>query len=118
MAPMPESQDGFLIAWWAENLDELDREIARLALVCRVRILDRGVIRRVLQKDATVCGIHNAVAFAKLHDMLMRHLAIRQKSADMLGQAQTARIEDHIIERLKKSFPDLGEEWPPVMGSG
>jgi len=60
-----------------------------------------------------VCGTANPVAFAKLHDILMMHLAIRQKSADALGQVQTAVIEADIVERLKKSFPDLGK-WPPV----
>jgi hypothetical protein len=100
-------------ALWAENLDELDREIARLALVCRVRILDRGVMLRVLQKDASVCGSPNPVAFAKLHELLMLHLALREKSVEALGQAKTMAIEDYVIERLKKSFPDLGE-WPPA----
>jgi hypothetical protein len=38
------------IAWWAKNIDELDREIARLCLICQVRILDDGVIERVLRK--------------------------------------------------------------------
>jgi len=33
--------------WWAKNLDEIDREIARLATICNVRILDPGVIERV-----------------------------------------------------------------------
>ena len=110
---MTEKQDHFLVAWWADNLDELDREIARLALLCKVRILDPGVIERVLHKDASVCGTDNPAAFAKLHGMIMMHLAIRDRSADALGQAQTAAIEAHIIERLKKSFPDLGE-WPPA----
>jgi len=110
---MTEKPDHFLIAWWADNLDELDHEIARLALLCKVRILDPGVIERVLKKDASVCGTDNPVAFAKLHEMIMMHLAIRDRSADALGQAQTAVIEAHIIERLKKSFPDLGE-WPPA----
>jgi hypothetical protein len=110
---MTEKQDHFLIAWWADNLDELDHEIARLAMLCKVRILDPGVIERVLKKDASVCGTDNPVAFAKLHDLIMMHLAIRDRSADALGQAQTAAIEAHIIERLKKSFPDLGE-WPPA----
>jgi hypothetical protein len=100
-------------ALWAENLDELDREIARLALVCRVRILDRGVMLRVLQKDASVCGSPNPLAFAKLHELLMLHLALREKSVEALGQAKTMAIEDYVIERLKKSFPDLGE-WPPA----
>ena len=49
-----------------------------------------------------------------LHDMPMMHLAIRERSADAVGQAQTAAIEDHIVERLKKSFPDLPGKWPLV----
>ena len=110
---MTEKQDHFLIAWWADNLDELDREIARLALLCKVKILDPQVIERVLHKDTSVCGTDNPAAFAKLHDLIMMHFAIRDRSADALGQAQTAAIEAHVIERLKKSFPDLWE-WPPA----
>jgi len=102
------------ILLWSEDLDAVDREIARLALLCQVRILERGVVSRVLQKDASVCGSTNPVAFAKLHDMLMLHFAIREKSAEAFGQAETARLEDQIIERLKKSFPDLAAPWPPA----
>jgi len=54
------------------------------------------------------------VAFRKLHDLLMLHLAIREKAADSFGQAQTAAIEDYIIERLRKSYPDLTGGWPPA----
>lgn len=100
--------------WWAHNLEEIDREIARLATLCRVRVLDPGVIERVLHKDASVCGSSNAIAFKKLRDMLMLHFAIRQKSADAVGQAQTAEIEQYVIESLKKSFPELGTDWPPA----
>jgi hypothetical protein len=106
---MTEPPDHLLIAWWAKNLDELDREIARLSLLCRVKILDPGIIERVLRRDASVCGKDNPVAFKKLHDMLMMHFAIRDKSAKVLGQAQTAAIEADIIERLRKSFPDAGK---------
>lgn len=111
---MNEQPDHLLIAWWAKNLDELDREIAKLSQLCRVRILDPGVIDRVLGKDASVCGSDNPSAFAKLHDLLVMHFLIRQKYADVLGQVQTAAIETFIVERLKKSFPDLGTRWPPV----
>ena len=109
---MTEHQD-FPPALWAENLDELDREIARLALVCQVRILDPGIILRVLQKDASVCGTDNPLAFAKLRELLMLHLALRDKSVEALGQAKTIAIEDYVIERLRKAFPDLGK-WPPA----
>lgn len=100
-------------AWWAENLEALDREIARLALLCEVRILDPGVIERVLKKDASVCGTENPAAFAKLRNMVMMHFAVREKSIDAIGQAQTVAVEDYIIERLKKCFPDMGQ-WPPT----
>src|SRR6185295_17135885 len=88
-------QDPLEIAWWAKNIDELDREIARLCLICQVRILDPGVIERVLRKDHSVCATPNRIAFAKLHDMLMLYFAIRKKSVDALGQVQTAQIEAH-----------------------
>ena len=104
---MPSQTHDLPSEWWLHNLDEIDREIARLATLCEVRILDPGVIDRVLQKDASVCGSSNAIAFKKLHDMLMLHFAIRQKSAEVVGQAQTAEIERYVIERLKKSFPGL-----------
>jgi len=100
--------------WWLMNLDEIDREIARLATLCRVRILEPGVIERVLHKDDSVCGSSNAIAFKKLHDMLMLHFAVREKSVDAVGQAQTAAIEQYVIERLKKAFPDQAADWPPV----
>jgi hypothetical protein len=100
--------------WWAENLEELDREIARLATLCQVRILEPGVIERVLHKDASVCATSNEIAFAKLRDMIMFHFALRQKSADAVGQEKTMQIEYYVIERLKKAFPDLAADWPPA----
>jgi hypothetical protein len=111
---MSEQHDAFLVEWWAENLDGLDREIARLATLCEVQILDSEVMRRVLQRDTSVCRAPNPLAFRKLHDLLMLHLAIRQKSVDTVGEARTAAIEDYIIERIKKSFPNVTGKWPPV----
>ena len=104
---MADPKDSAYRALWTEDLEEVDREIARLALLCRVRILEPGVVRRVLQRDASVCETSNPVAFAKLHDLLMLHFAIREKSVDSFGDAQATAMEDYIIDRLKKSFPDL-----------
>ena len=111
---MTDKPDDFLVAWWAKNLDELDHEIARLALICQVKILEPGVIDRVLHNDASVCGTANPKAFEKLRDMLMMHFAERQRSVKALGQVQTAQIEAHIIERLTKVFTELGAKWPPT----
>jgi hypothetical protein len=98
------------LAYWESNLEELDGEIARLATLCNVRILDPGALQRVLQNDAAVCGTDNPIAFTKLRSLLMMHLAIREKSVDVFGQAATAQVEDYVIERLKQRFPDLRGE--------
>lgn len=111
---MTEKQNDLQMAWWEKNIDELDREIARLCLLCQVRILDPGIIERVLKKDASVCGTSNPVAFAKLHDMLMFYFAIRKESVDAVGQLQTAQIEAHVVEQLRNRFADLLGKWPPA----
>jgi hypothetical protein len=108
---MTTQPDHLLIAWWAKNLDELDREIARLALLCEIKILDSGVVERVLHNDASVCRTANPAAFAKLHDLLVMHFLIRKRSVDELGQAQTTAIERDVIERLTKIYR-VGEQQP------
>jgi hypothetical protein len=111
---MNTKQDVYQAGWYERNLEEIDREVGRLALICRVSILDPGVINRVLHDDMSVCGADdNKIAFRKLRELLMLHFAVRGKSADELGQAETAAIETYIIERLTKSFPELAGKWPP-----
>jgi hypothetical protein len=75
--------------WWSKNLDEVDREVARLATICNVRILDAGIIERVLKDDASVCGSRNPLAFSKLRNALMMHYHARDKALGALGEAGT-----------------------------
>jgi hypothetical protein len=99
---------------WTENLEEVDREIVRLAVLCQVKLLEPGVIRRVLQRDASVCGAPNGKGFAKLHDLVLLHVAMREKSLDSFGAAQTAAMENYVVERLRAFFPDFPGGWPPA----
>lgn len=109
---MTDCPDQLQIAWWANNLGELDREIARLALLCRIRILDPGVLERALQRDESVCGTQNPIAFAKLHDLLLMHYAIQKRAAKAVGAVQAAQIEDHVIDALRKRFAAQIEDLP------
>ena len=110
---MTEQQDDLQIAWWVKNIEEIDREIGRLCLLCQVRILDPGIIERVLKKDASVCGTSNPVAFEKLHDMLMFYFANRKRAVEAVGQVETAQIEAHVVEELRSRFADLLESGRP-----
>lgn len=95
------------IAFWENNLEELDGEIARLALLCGIGILEPGIFQRVLDNDASVCGTENPIAFSKLRALLMMHLAIRERSVAAFGQAATTKVEDYVLDRLKQRFPTL-----------
>ena len=110
---MSDQKDPVYQVLWTEDLEEVDREIARMATLCQVRVLEPGVIARVLKSDDSVCGTANPVAFRKLHDLLKLHLAIREKSVESFGSVQATAIENYVIERLRKSFPDLPGGWPP-----
>ena len=93
-------------ARWTKHFDEIDREIAQLASICKVQILDPGVIERVLHKDTLVCGTQNPRAFDKLRSLLMMHYSVRDKAVVALGEAETVKIMQEIIERLSKRFGD------------
>ena len=111
---MKEPLDGYSTARLMKSLDDIDTEIARLALLCQVRILDPGVVERVVRNDASVSGTDNPIAFEKLHGMLVMHFGVRDSVADAHGQALASRIEQQVIDRLRARFPTLAAEWSPT----
>ena len=78
---------------WAHSIEDVDREIARLALLCGVRILDPGAIGRVLQRDASVCGTDDRIAFEKLRALLIMHFSIRERAVKAYGESRTVVVE-------------------------
>jgi hypothetical protein len=96
------------------SLDDIDAEIARLALLCKVRIFDPGVVERVVRNDASVCGTNNPIGFQKLHGLLALHFGVRDSMAHAHGQALASRVEQQVIDRLRARFPTLEGEWPPA----
>ncbi|HVO89298.1 MAG TPA: hypothetical protein VMV45_12205 [Casimicrobiaceae bacterium] len=103
---MKKPQSSLGTAWWAKNLGEVDREIVRLATICNVKILEPGVIDRILKNDDSVCGSKNPIGFAKLRNVMMMHYQLRESAAGALGDAQTIRIVDEIVKRLKEGAGD------------
>ena len=95
-------------AWAARQFENIDNEIARLATICKVDLLDRANVDRVIRNDASVCGSSNPVAFGKLRDLLMMHYATRTKTAAVLGEAETQAIVDSVVERILERFAARG----------
>ncbi len=103
---MKNSSSDLGAAWYSGSLSEVDRELARLASICNVRLLDQGVLERVLANDATVCVTSNAIAFDKMRNLLMMHYAIRSRAVDSIGEAGATAVVQNIIQDLQKKFGD------------
>jgi hypothetical protein len=91
---------------WSKHLEQIDLEVAQLAVICKIPLLDPGVIERVLKNDALVCGTQNKRAFDKLRQLLMMHYAVRDQALDRLGEAETTQIIKEIVERLRHRIGD------------
>jgi hypothetical protein len=90
--------------WWATNLDEVDRELIRLALICNVPLLNARVIERVLANDASVCGTKNPLGFDKLRSLLVAHYGLRDRAVSTIGGAPTTVLVGEIVDRLRRKF--------------
>lgn len=88
--------------WWTKNLDDIDREVVRLSTLCKVRLLDPGIIERVLKGDASVCGSSNPAAFEKLRNALKMHYHLRDKAVGAIGEEATAQAIAQIVENVRK----------------
>ena len=99
---MPDQPGDFQTEYWARKFDDIGHEIARLTTICNVRILDPGVIERVLRNDASVCGTANKVAFDKLRALLMMHYSVREDAVEVLGGEKTRLLVEKIVTSLRE----------------
>jgi len=86
---------------WYAHFEEIDREIVNLATLCKIPLLDPGVIERVLKNDPLVCGAQNPRSFEKLRALLMMHYSVRDRAVVALGEQETMAMVTDIVERLR-----------------
>jgi hypothetical protein len=99
--------------FWGAQLDNVMTEIAREAFICEVKILQPGVIERVLHNDDSVCGTRNPLAFKKLRDLLMMGFVVREKAFEKMGALEADALIKDIRAELSKRFGD-GIGQPPA----
>jgi len=88
--------------FWGRQMDDVMSEIARQATICKVKLLDPGVIDAVLRNDPSVCGTSNQLSFKKLRDTLMLGFVVRDKSVENLGPGETEALVAAIRERIQE----------------
>ncbi len=89
---------------WTHQIDDVMLEISRQAALCKVRLLDPGVIEGVLHNNESVCGTSNPRAFKKLRDALIMGFVVREKAYDQLGPIEAEELITRIREKLKERF--------------
>lgn len=86
---------------WSTHIEEIDKEIAKYAILCKVRLLDPGVIEKVLHNDTSVCP-GDLKLFDKMRNLLMLHYVVREKAVDRLGPEETQRLVDEVVAKLRE----------------
>ena len=99
-------QPGYFHQRALRHLEGIDLEIAQMAIMCDVPLLNPGVIERVLKKDASVCGKDKPTAFEKLRALLVMHYVVRDRVADRLGQDEAVAMGAEILAHLKGRIGD------------
>jgi hypothetical protein len=87
-------------------MGDLMSEMARQATICKVRLLDPGVIDAVLRNDESVCGTSNPLSFKKLRNAMLMGFVVKGKSVDALGPVETEGLITAIREGIKSHLGD------------
>jgi hypothetical protein len=98
---MPD-EPSYLDQRWSKYFEEIDLQIAQLAVMCDVKVLAPGVAERILHNDATVCGKDKPETFQKLRALLMMHYSSQEKAMVSLGAEEALKLVHDTVERLRQ----------------
>jgi hypothetical protein len=98
---MPD-EPSYLDQRWSKYFEEIDLQIAQLAVMCDIKVLDPGVAERILHNDATVCGKDKPETFQKLRALLMMHYSSQEKAMVSLGADEALKLVRETVERLRQ----------------
>lgn len=98
---------------WERTFEDVDLEVAQLAVMCHIRLLDPGVIQRVLDNDTSLCHSDQAGAFEKLRGMVFLHYEVQSKLLAELGPVDgtevITRVHQHLLVRIGTQLGTLGQ---------
>lgn len=87
-------------------LASIDMEIARLAQLCGIQMLQPGVAEAVLRNDSSMCNSTNALAWEKLRGLLVLHYHVVAENAAADGV-------DAAAETLRQALQSVSERMRP-----
>lgn len=91
---------------YSAELASIDMEIARLAQLCGIQMLQPGVAEAVLRNDSSLCNSTNPVAWEKLRGLLVLHYHVVAENAAADGV-------DAAAETLRQALLSVSERMRP-----
>ena len=88
------------------ELASIDMEIARLAQICGIQMLQPGVAEAVLRNDSSLCNSTNPLAWEKLRDLLVLHYHVVAENAAADGV-------DAAAETLRQALQSVSARMRP-----
>lgn len=89
-----------------QELASIDMEIARLAQLCGVHMLEPGVAEAVLRGDSSMCTSDNPIAWEKMRGLLVLHYHVVSEVAAAEGVEVAA-------ESVRKALQSVRDRMRP-----
>jgi len=89
------------IQHFKDDLEAIDLEVGRLAMMCGVSLLQPGVVEAIFHDDRRVCLVSNSVAWHKLRGLLILHFHVVASSVELDGGATAAEILRHSAAKVR-----------------
>lgn len=101
----------FLPEEWESRLEEIDLEIVRQALICKIALLEHGMVERVLADDTGICGSEHSDSFRTLRGLLYMHYNEVVHISEVLSPEIANGIAHRVRERLRSRLsPSVGRQ--------
>ena len=101
----------FKHTYWGRQIDNIARELSKLAIICDIELGRPGLAERILKNDDSVCGRKNPKAFRQIRQHLMALFTLEGRAIERLGPEDTREI-------LGAAFDRGARECGPAAGAG
>ena len=86
----------FKHTYWGRQIDNIARELSRLAIACDIELGKPSLAERILKNDDSVCGRKNPKAFRQMRQHLMALFSVEEGAIERLGPDDTREILDQV----------------------
>lgn len=82
--------------YWGRQIDNIARELSRLAIICDIELGKPGLAERILKNDESVCGRKSPKSFHLMRQHLMALFSLEERAIERLGPKDTKEILDQV----------------------